>query len=290
MKAISILGLGWLGLPLADLFIHKGYSVAGTTTSIEKCAKISNTSLSVVTYKLYEHSPNKIPLDYFENSVLVLNIPPGRKNFDPKAYVKDMLALIDHAFKHGLKQLVFISTTSVFGETPGMITKRTLVAPVTDSAKALVQIESHIKANYYDKSCIVRPAGLVGPSGKTNLERQAAYRHPIYSLVKREQLDSGENPVNLVHQADLLKVIAVIIDNEVSSASYNLSALTHTSRREYYTWCASQLGLPAPNFADVNAIVKQSKPTHKIIDATETLEDLGICLAYPSPFDMLPER
>ena len=33
---ISIIGLGWLGLPLADHLIEQGYQVLGSTTSKEK--------------------------------------------------------------------------------------------------------------------------------------------------------------------------------------------------------------------------------------------------------------
>ncbi|RZJ28768.1 MAG: short-chain dehydrogenase, partial [Flavobacterium sp.] len=36
MTEISILGCGWLGLPLAKSLIQKGYSVKGSTTSENK--------------------------------------------------------------------------------------------------------------------------------------------------------------------------------------------------------------------------------------------------------------
>lgn len=38
MKPISILGCGWLGLPLAKSLLEKGFSVKGSTTSIKKIA------------------------------------------------------------------------------------------------------------------------------------------------------------------------------------------------------------------------------------------------------------
>ena len=33
-KQISILGCGWLGLPLAEQFLERGYIVKGSTTSV----------------------------------------------------------------------------------------------------------------------------------------------------------------------------------------------------------------------------------------------------------------
>jgi nucleoside-diphosphate-sugar epimerase len=98
MKAISIVGLGWLGLPLADLFIQKGYSVAGTTTSTNKQSKIANTSLTVECFNLYTDKPSDLPEDFFTESTLVLNIPPGRQNFDRIQYANRLQSLIDHAF------------------------------------------------------------------------------------------------------------------------------------------------------------------------------------------------
>ena len=300
MKAVSIIGLGWLGLPLADLFIQKGYSVAGTTTRAEKLATISNTSLTVKQFNLYNDLPDSLPADYFEDSALIINIPPGRKNFQSQEYQNKMLALIDYAMQKQLKQIVFISTTSVYGATKGTINNNTPLAPLTESAKAHVAIEKHLMSYYPERACVIRPSGLVGPNHSlTNLAQ--AYRHPIYTLSQKEQLDSGTNPVNLVHQSDVLTAIAVVVDKGIVDICLNLSSASQASRREYYTWCAKQLNLPAPNFSkevhkndendnNKSPLAKTSNPApvYKVIDASDSLEALGICLAYPSPFDMLP--
>ena len=37
---VSILGCGWLGLPLAKSLIEKGFSVNGSTTSVEKIPEV----------------------------------------------------------------------------------------------------------------------------------------------------------------------------------------------------------------------------------------------------------
>ena len=40
MTKISILGCGWLGLPLAKAIVENGFSVKGSTTSSEKIATL----------------------------------------------------------------------------------------------------------------------------------------------------------------------------------------------------------------------------------------------------------
>ena len=46
MTKISILGCGWLGLPLAKALLEKGFSVNGSTTSTEKLSILENAGIS----------------------------------------------------------------------------------------------------------------------------------------------------------------------------------------------------------------------------------------------------
>jgi len=39
-KTISILGCGWLGLPLAQHLIERSFTVNGSTTTADKCAQL----------------------------------------------------------------------------------------------------------------------------------------------------------------------------------------------------------------------------------------------------------
>ena len=39
---VGIMGCGWLGLPLAQSLIEKGFNVKGTTTSFEKLSVLTN--------------------------------------------------------------------------------------------------------------------------------------------------------------------------------------------------------------------------------------------------------
>ena len=46
MTKISILGCGWLGLPLAKALIGNGFSVNGSTTSIDKIGLLENAGIT----------------------------------------------------------------------------------------------------------------------------------------------------------------------------------------------------------------------------------------------------
>ena len=75
MKQLSILGCGWLGLPLAKSFIEKGWSVKGSTTSHDKIAVLKEAA--VIPYHI-ELSQSKVTGE-FENflegsEILIINI------------------------------------------------------------------------------------------------------------------------------------------------------------------------------------------------------------------------
>lgn len=60
MTQISILGCGWLGLPLAEALIKNGFSVKGSTTSSSKLGDLEN--LGVLPF-LIALQPNAIDGD-----------------------------------------------------------------------------------------------------------------------------------------------------------------------------------------------------------------------------------
>jgi 3-hydroxyisobutyrate dehydrogenase-like beta-hydroxyacid dehydrogenase len=46
MTKISILGCGWLGLPLAKAIVENGFSVKGSTTSTDKLTALENAGIN----------------------------------------------------------------------------------------------------------------------------------------------------------------------------------------------------------------------------------------------------
>jgi hypothetical protein len=79
----------------------------------------------------------------------------------------------------------------------------------------------------------------------------------------------------------VIRAIAQIIEKKIWGVTLHLAANEHPSREEYYRWAAVKLALPEPQFAPSGPL------TGKFIDASWTLQKLGLKLLYPSPFDML---
>ena len=159
---IGVMGCGWLGLPLASEFVSLGHHVKGTTTSKEKLDVLLESGIRP--YQIHI-TPDSIKGDisgFLENlDILVLNIPPRLRQENKESYVRKMENLIHTITQSSLKSIIFISSTSVYGEQEGDITEDTSPKPKTESARQLVEVENLFRKINIDTT-IIRFGGLIG--------------------------------------------------------------------------------------------------------------------------------
>lgn len=247
MKQISILGCGWLGLPLAKALIEKGFSVNGSTTSEDKMALLQNAGINSFLISLESDGVSGNCNDFLDESeTLIIDIPPklrGNNAVNPleAVFVKKMQHLIPHIEKSTVKNVLFVSSTSVYPEDNSIITEDSPLNPETESGKQLVAVEKLLQNNPNFKTTIVRFGGLIGED-----------RHPIPFLAGKRNLENPKAPINLIHQLDCIGIILRIICHteqiEVFGETFNAVAPFHPSREEYYTQKAIDFGLELPQF------------------------------------------
>jgi nucleoside-diphosphate-sugar epimerase len=267
---IAVVGCGWLGLPLSMSLQKNGHKIMATCRSKQKASELTKLGFDVETFELGNKLLDNRLAALFASRVLVLNIPVGRKDPKTKHYLQHMQALLKHAATSQIQNIIFISTTSVYGDGSGIITEQSPTNPQTQSGKINLSIEAMVREYFADRSTIIRPAGLVGND-----------RHPAHYLAGKSDLLNPDIRVNLVHQDDVVRAIQTVIDRANWGKPLHLSALEHPTRVEYYTWAAKKLGLNPPNFINGEGVAEG-----KQIDATGSLKLLGISLRYPSPFEM----
>jgi nucleoside-diphosphate-sugar epimerase len=268
---IGVCGCGWLGLPLALKLKSSGHRIVATRRSAGAVNELQALGFSAIPYSLGDslNSTDLQPL--FESELIILNIPPGRKSIQAEIFTAHMVKLIEAIALKGDAKLIFISTTSVYGNTLGDITEQTTVNPNTDSGRAHVLIEQAIFKQFKNRASVIRLAGLVSKS-----------RHPARYLAGRTNIPNGQHVVNLVHQLDVINAIQQIINQHVWGQTLHLCATEHPSRNEYYCWAATKLGLLLPKF-----VAEENIGNGKKIDARYSIKKLCLNLQYPSPFDML---
>lgn len=277
---LVICGYGWLGRYLGKA-MSATHTIIATTRSEEKALKISDKHIKGLVFSLGDDTTTLC--EALGNATLVLNIPPGRRNTQLDDFTDNMLTLIDNAVAARVARIIFISTTSVYGNNrTDVLSEHASTQPETASAKAHVAIEQHLldlKANANVDVKIVRLAGLTGPD-----------RHPVNSLSGRT-LNAGNKRINLVHIHDVVAALKTLIfaDSSKNNTSktdsadlYHLCSLQHPKRGDYYTQAAQKKGIAAPTFSESDLA-----PTGKVIDAKASWALLGILPDYANPDDMI---
>jgi nucleoside-diphosphate-sugar epimerase len=241
MKQISILGCGWLGLPLAKSLIEKGHSVKGSTTSDQKIPILKQARIDAFEIEVSETGITGEISSFLKNSeILIIDIPPKLRGNSGENFVKKIESLIPFIEKSTVEKVVFISSTSVYADENGVITEATNENPDTESGKQLLEAEKILLNNPNIKTTIIRFGGLIGKD-----------RHPIHFLSGRKNIENPEAPINLIHQLDCIGIIERIIELEYWNQTFNAVAPFHPTRKAYYTQKAVELGLPLPMFTNV---------------------------------------
>ncbi|WP_299319276.1 SDR family oxidoreductase [uncultured Maribacter sp.] len=239
-KKIGVIGCGWMGLPLAESLIASGYTVNGTSTSNEKISVLKERGITPFKIALSENEING-DIDAFLDSVsvLVINIPPKLRGKGPKeSYIVKITLLHEAIKKSAVKNIIFASSTAVYGDTEGTVTEKTVPQPTTESGIQLVQCEDLLKNDKELNTTIIRFGGLIGPN-----------RHPVTMLSGRENLSGGDAPVNLIHLDDCIGIIKRVIECDYYNDVLNAVYPDHPTKKEYYTKQAAKRGIPAPKYA-----------------------------------------
>lgn len=250
MTQISILGCGWLGLPLAKAILENGFSVKGSTTSNEKLSVLENLGIQPYLIALSEDKTTGDLNSFLENSkILIIDIPPKLRSSSTENFVSKIKNVIPFIEKSSVENVLFISSTSVYGDTSTAlsVTEETKTYPDTESGKQLVQTEQLLQSNTNFKTTILRFGGLIGED-----------RHPIKFLAGRKNIENPNAPINLIHQEDCIGIILKILQqaqNEKLEWNETFNAVTpfHPSRKEYYTQKAIEFNLALPEFNAENS-------------------------------------
>jgi len=257
MKQISILGCGWLGFPLAKKLIEKGNSVKGSTTSESKLSILENAGINpfLVTVESESVSEN-VTAFLAESEILIIDIPPKLRavtSESKKVFVQKIENLIPFIEKSSVSKVLFVSSTSVYGNENEFITEETNPNPETESGKQLVLAEAILQKNQNFETTILRFGGLIGED-----------RHPAKFLAGKENLENPDAPINLIHQKDCIAIIEEIINQSKWNEVFNAVAPFHPTREEYYTQKAKEQNLALPKFSSEKSNIKKIISSEKI--------------------------
>lgn len=269
---VAVIGAGWLGLPLCEKLKNSGKTVYATKRSAQDAEQVTYKGIDAFAYELGDEA---LPESLTKCHLYIINIGAGRRRFEKNVFETQMIKLLRQCLDDKRKKLIFVSTTSVYGERVREIKEDAEVEPISDSAQAHVAIEDFLKNNFPKSCTILRLAGLISED-----------RHPAVHFDGKKDVTQAHRMVNLIHRDDAISAIEKIIEKKLFGRVFHLCASEHPTRKDYYCWAAEQLELVPPQFLDET----EQPATGKKIDASDTLEALELELKYPSPYGMLKPR
>ncbi len=164
MKKVAIVGLGWLGMPLAMSLAARGWQVTGSKTTLDgveaaRMSGIESYPLRLEPELVCEADDLDALLDV---DALVITLPARRSGPGEDFYLQAMQELVDSALAYRIPRIIFTSSTSVYGDAQGVVKENTPRNPVTASGRTLKELEDWLHNLPGTSVDILRLAGLVG--------------------------------------------------------------------------------------------------------------------------------
>lgn len=235
---VGIVGLGWLGSALYEYLAAQGISLWGTRTTTKGVGEMRSLGIQAFHLVLNSEPQDESWRDWFRCRNLVINIPPNRRDQAvERNYTNQISQLLRMAKVNNVEKVIFISSTSVFGASKGVVDDDAPVQPDTATARALVACENLMKQKWEGVFAIVRFAGLYGPE-----------RHPGKFFAGRTNVPNGDAPVNFIHRDDAVRVIDLLIRKPRCSDVFNACAPAHPPKKDFYHRAALDIGLAPPTF------------------------------------------
>jgi nucleoside-diphosphate-sugar epimerase len=261
---ISILGCGWLGLPLGKFLVEKGHVVKGSTTSEEKINLLESVGINPFLIKFSPQiESDKSIFQFFDSEILIICIPPRAGKFGEDFHIQQTQSLIENLGDSPIKSIIYTSSTSVYPEFNKEMTEEDEII----ESHALIQVENLLKSLPQNVT-ILRCGGLMGG------ERIPA------KYFAGKTINTGKIPVNYVHQDDVIQIITMILEKDFWNETFNVVAPKHPVREEVYLKNCEDLGFEKPIFE------KSIEPIpYKIISPQKLILRTGYAFKFSNPLD-----
>jgi nucleoside-diphosphate-sugar epimerase len=242
-----------LGLPLAKNLLKSGYSVRGSARQKVTLNQLEHVGIEAQMIDCQEnHIEGNIEAFLEEISRLYVILPPGIRK-DPQ---RDFVAVIEHLIpyvnKSAVKELVFTSSTGVFGSQQGVVLPETQPLPDSESGRQLVEVEKRLLSQSSFSTQILRLGGLI------DLDR-----HPAKTLARKKVVMDPQAPVNLIHRTDAVGLLMHLPTTAPWKAVYHGVTPWHPSKKDFYNQAAKELGLTQLPFSETigttNKMVKDPR-------------------------------
>lgn len=228
---------------MAESLVKNGHGVNGSTTSEEKLKNLEKAGILPFLISLSEDAVQGNIDDFLKDvAILIINVPPKLRGSNKENYVKKMKLLHGAISLSAVQKVIFVSSTSVYGDVDGEVTEETEPRPSTESGRQLLASENIFRNDDGLQSTLIRFGGLIGRE-----------RHPVNMLSGKKDLSNGNHPINLIHLNDCIRIIKSVIEKNWWNETFNGVFPHHPKKKDYYTSEAKKRGLQVPDYKEDNS-------------------------------------
>ena len=266
---VSVLGCGWLGLPLAAELVRRGHLVRGSVTHADKVGALADVGVEGFRLEL-SPTPEGDVDGFFNVDALIITLPPGRRKPNVETRYPAQIAAALAETPEGT-QIILTGSTSVYPDLGRTVTEADADGnaenSISASGRAILAAEKLLRER---NGVTLRLAGLYGYD-----------RQPGRRLAGRD-VSGGDARVNLVHRDDVVRAVLGVLETNLRGVTLNVCAPQHPTRREVYTRQAERLGLAPPHF------VAPHQQGYKLVSSEALVATLGFTFHYPDPLADAP--
>jgi len=263
-QRVSILGGGWLGLPLAQYLAAQGYMVQVSRTNAVGVEEVRELGLRAHEVNLAAETPLADGA-FWQVPTMLIAVPPQAGQ--PEAVqVAQYQRLAKRLRASGVQHVLYVSSTSVYGEGNAEVTEATPLAPQKSGGQVVRALEQVLQQEATLQTTVLRFGGLIGydrlPTDATAIQRRSR---------------AADTPMNVIHRDDCVQIIHQIVRQGAWDKVFNACADEHPTRREYYAAAAAARGFTLPDMGPVQHL------PYKVVNSDKLKATLNYRFLYPNP-------
>jgi nucleoside-diphosphate-sugar epimerase len=263
-ERISVLGGGWLGLPLAQYLAAQGYAVQVSRTTAAGAQQVRELGLRAQEVNLAAEAP-LADGPFWQVSTMLIAVPPQAGQ--PEAMqVAQYQRLAERLRASGVQHVLYVSSTSVYGDANAEVTETTPLAPQKPGGQVVQALEQVLQQEVAMQTTVLRFGGLIGYD-----------RLPADAAAIQRRSRAADTPLNVIHRDDCVRIICEIVRQGAWGEVFNACADAHPTRREYYATAAAARGFTLPDMGPVQVL------PYKVVNSDKLKAALSYQFLYPNP-------
>lgn len=270
IKTISILGCGWLGLPLGKFLHEQGFEMKGSTTTFDKLELLKKNKIEPYQISLNPYITGNDIHSFFESDLLIIDVPPSLRKQTADFHIEQMQEVQKIIQGSAVKYIIYISSTSVYTDVNGEVKEEDVVTLDEADNKTLFTAEEIFRKDTRVKSLIIRCAGLAGYD-----------RNLVRHFAGKKELRMGNAPVNLIHRDDVIHILLELIKRNKWNETFNICCPRHPLRKDLYPFLAQKYNYEMPEY------LADDISDFKIINIEKLQKEIGYNFKFSDPQEFL---